>query len=89
MCGIAQMSLGSVVILRPMKKPATPTIDKLHAAHAKAVLDFNAAAAVLILHVAAGSVPTAKEIATEEKRRAAVVAARRKIWPVPPSREDR
>jgi len=72
-----------------MRKTSKPDLDKHFATYARAVLDFNAAAAVLIVHVAAGSVPTAKEIATEEKRRAAVVAARRKIWPAPPSRADR
>jgi hypothetical protein len=66
-----------------MSKAAKPKIDKLRAAHALAVLKFNAAAAVLIVHVAADSVPTAKEIATEEKRRAVVVATRRKFWPAP------
>jgi hypothetical protein len=68
-----------------MSKAAKPKSDRLRAAYARAVLAFNAAAAVLIVHVAADSVPTSAEIATEERLRAAVVAARRKIWPAPPS----
>lgn len=75
--------------LAPMSKAAKSEVDKLRAAYANAVLAFNAAAAVLILHFAADSVPTAEEIATEEESRAAVVATRRKIWGVPPSRADR
>ena len=66
-----------------MSKPAKSKGDKLHAAYARAVLAFNAAAAVLIVHVAAGSVPSVEELAAEEKLRAEVVAARRKIWPAP------
>ena len=66
--------------LAAMSKKATSEVDILHAAHASAVLAFNAASAVLIVRLAENSVPTAEEIATEEEARAAVVTTRRKLW---------
>ena len=80
MCGSAQMGPNSRPTLRAMSEAAQSEVDELHAAHASAMLAFNAASAVLILRLAANSVPTAEEIATEEEARAAVVATRRKLW---------
>jgi hypothetical protein len=62
------------------KKPANRRLDKLRSAYANAVLAFNAASAAMILNLAADRAPTDELIAAEEASRAAVVAARRKLW---------
>jgi hypothetical protein len=54
--------------------------DKLYSAYAKAMVVFNAASASLIVNLAANTRPTDAQIAAEEKARAVVVAARRKLW---------
>ena len=61
---------------------ATDPDASLFAEYGAAVLTFNTASASLILHLAAKSVPTNAEITAEENARAAVVAARRKLWAV-------
>ncbi len=64
-----------------MSDPAAkPEQERLLDSYAAAVLAFNAASAVLILHLAENSLPTAAQISTEEKARAAVVTARQKLW---------
>lgn len=55
--------------------------EDLRAEYAAAVLAFNAASAVLIVHFAADTVPTAEDMAAEEESRAAVVAVRQLLWP--------
>ena len=61
-------------------RPATPALDDLRGAYAAALVVFNAASAALILNLAADLIPADELIATEEESRAAVVAARRKLW---------
>ena len=62
------------------KKAVNPEVDDLHGVYASAVLAFNASSAALILHLAANSLPSNEQIAAEEESRAAVLAARRKLW---------
>jgi hypothetical protein len=69
-----------------MKKKATkpavkpPSMAELRSAYALATLTFNAVSADLILKFAANLRPTDEQIAAEEESRAAVVAARQKLW---------
>jgi hypothetical protein len=63
-----------------MKKAETSEMDDLRGAYANANLAFNAGSATLILKFAANLRPTDEQIATEEKARAAVIAARRELW---------
>ena len=55
------------------------SIDLLHNYEA-AILDFNAASANLILHLANQSIPSDAHVTMEEQARAEVVQARRKLW---------
>jgi hypothetical protein len=57
-----------------------PAMDDLRDAYGAALVVFNSASAALILDFAAESIPSDELIATEEKARAAVVDARRKLW---------
>jgi hypothetical protein len=62
------------------KKAQKPAIDDLRSAYAYTTQAFNAASAKLTLKFAANLPPTDEQIATEEKARAAVIAARRELW---------
>jgi hypothetical protein len=55
-------------------------VDELREAYATAVLAFSAASSVLVLKLAVNSLPTDEQITMEENARAAVIAARRKVW---------
>jgi hypothetical protein len=61
------------------KVPKASVDDLLHA-YEVAALRFNAAAAPMIFHLLAKSLPDAEQIATEEDARAAVVATRGELW---------
>jgi hypothetical protein len=59
---------------------AKQEISDLRDAYSAAALAFNAASSTLILKLVTDSLPTGEQIATEEVARAAVVAARRRLW---------
>ena len=61
------------------KARAKPELHELRAAYATAVMAFDSASAVLILHFAAGTLPTNEQVATEEASRAAVIATGRQF----------
>jgi hypothetical protein len=61
-------------------KVPKPSVDELLKAYEVAALTFNAAAAPMIFHLLAKSLPTGEEIASEEVARAAVVATRGELW---------
>jgi hypothetical protein len=55
-------------------------MNALRGTYANALLAFNAASAALILSFAADVPPNGEVIAAEEEARAALVAARKKLW---------
>ena len=79
MCDIAQKLARFGSTFCSMDKD-NAELNALRGTYANALLAFNAASAALILSFAADVPPNDEVIAAEEESRAALVAARKKLW---------